>query len=240
MSTDQPFEQAPPTPPAAPVAGWYPDPADATKQRYWDGAAWTSTTHPLVAAPPAWPTATAPAAAPAAAPLYGTAGYAAPAYPVQGYAAPPGYGVQPRKVGFGDAVRRAFAGWKDYSGRATVAEYWWFYLFQMVVFLVPYVILLVLLAVAVPASTTTGSSTSTAEPNGALVAALVVFTILFVLLAIVLFLVHLPLAIRRLHDTDREGWWYLISFVPFGGVVLLVFTIMAGTPGPNRYGPVPT
>ncbi len=245
MSTDQPFEPAPPTPPAAPVAGWYPDPADAAMQRYWDGAAWTSTTHPLVTAPPAWQSTTAPAAA-LRAPLYGTAGYAAPAYPAQGYgaagyAAPPGYGVQPRKVGFGDAVRRAFAGWKDYSGRATVAEYWWFYLFQMVVFLVPYVILLVLFAVAIPPSTgSTGSSTSTAEPNGALVAVLVVFTILFVLLAIVLFLVHLALTIRRLHDTDREGWWYLISFVPFGGVVLLVFTVMAGTPGPNRYGPVPT
>ena len=42
---------------------------------------------------------------------------------------------------------------------------------------------------------------------------------------------------RRLHDTDRSGWWYLITLVPFvGGIVLLVFTLLKGTPGPNRFG----
>jgi uncharacterized membrane protein YhaH (DUF805 family) len=68
----------------------------------------------------------------------------------------------------------------------------------------------------------------------------VIFGILFFALAMVFFFVHLPLAIRRLHDTDREGLWYLIAFVPFGSIVLLVFWVQAGTPGPNRYGPVPT
>jgi uncharacterized membrane protein YhaH (DUF805 family) len=52
-----------------------------------------------------------------------------------------------------------------------------------------------------------------------------------------LFLTSLSLMVRRLHDTDRSGWWYLIAFVPFvGGIVLLVFTLLKGTPGPNRFG----
>ena len=52
-----------------------------------------------------------------------------------------------------------------------------------------------------------------------------------------LFLTSLSLTIRRLHDTDRSGFWYFIAFVPFiGGIVLLVFTLLQGTPGPNRFG----
>ena len=42
--------------------------------------------------------------------------------------------------------------------------------------------------------------------------------------------------IRRLHDTDRSGWWFLLIFVPFGAIVLIVFYCFAGTPGDNRFG----
>lgn len=45
---------------------------------------------------------------------------------------------------------------------------------------------------------------------------------------------------RRLHDTDRSGWWQLLYFIPIIGVlVVLVFTLMDGTPGDNRFGPDP-
>jgi uncharacterized membrane protein YhaH (DUF805 family) len=45
---------------------------------------------------------------------------------------------------------------------------------------------------------------------------------------------------KRLHDTDRSGWWMLIVFVPLiGGIWLLVLEVLRGTPGPNRYGPDP-
>ncbi|HFF8523439.1 MULTISPECIES: DUF805 domain-containing protein [Providencia] len=42
-----------------------------------------------------------------------------------------------------------------------------------------------------------------------------------------------------MHDIDKSGWWYLISFVPFGGIVLFVFSILGGTPSNNRFGPDP-
>jgi uncharacterized membrane protein YhaH (DUF805 family) len=50
----------------------------------------------------------------------------------------------------------------------------------------------------------------------------------------------LSVTVRRLHDTDRSGWWLLIALIPLiGELVLLVFMFLEGTPGPNRYGPDP-
>jgi uncharacterized membrane protein YhaH (DUF805 family) len=47
----------------------------------------------------------------------------------------------------------------------------------------------------------------------------------------------LAVTVRRLHDTDRTGWWILIGLVPLiGGIVLLVFALLDRTPGDNRYG----
>ncbi|MXY98580.1 MAG: DUF805 domain-containing protein [Gemmatimonadetes bacterium] len=51
---------------------------------------------------------------------------------------------------------------------------------------------------------------------------------------------YLAVIVRRLHDTDRSGWWILISLIPLiGGIILLVFTIIEGTKGDNRFGPDP-
>jgi len=50
----------------------------------------------------------------------------------------------------------------------------------------------------------------------------------------------IAVGMRRLHDTDRSGWWLLIGLVPFiGAIVLLVFFCLEGTPGDNQYGPNP-
>ena len=52
--------------------------------------------------------------------------------------------------------------------------------------------------------------------------------------------VELALGVKRLHDRDMSGWWTLISFVPFGGFILLVILgFLDGTQGPNRFGPSP-
>ncbi|BDP42173.1 hypothetical protein DAETH_21420 [Deinococcus aetherius] len=54
------------------------------------------------------------------------------------------------------------------------------------------------------------------------------------------FLPTLAVNIRRLHDTGRSGWWYLIAFVPLvGGIVLLIFAVMDSQPGTNKWGPNP-
>lgn len=49
-------------------------------------------------------------------------------------------------------------------------------------------------------------------------------------------------AVRRLHDVDRSGWWYLLVVIPLIGALILIFAffIRRGTPGPNRFGPAPS
>lgn len=48
------------------------------------------------------------------------------------------------------------------------------------------------------------------------------------------------LYIRRLHDTDRSGWWAWLNLVPVvGWLVVFVWLCSIGTPGPNRYGDDP-
>ena len=47
----------------------------------------------------------------------------------------------------------------------------------------------------------------------------------------------LAVAVRRLHDIGKSGWWYLICLVPLvGAIVLLIFFCQPGQPGANEYG----
>lgn len=65
------------------------------------------------------------------------------------------------------------------------------------------------------------------------------FTIVM-LWGLVTFIPNLAVAVRRLHDTDRSGWTILLGLIPLiGGIILLVFFLIEGTRGPNRFGPDP-
>jgi uncharacterized membrane protein YhaH (DUF805 family) len=65
-------------------------------------------------------------------------------------------------------------------------------------------------------------------------------SILYTIYALAVFLPGLAVAVRRLHDTDKSGWWLLIGLIPIiGAIVLLVFMVSDSTPGANQYGPSP-
>ena len=50
----------------------------------------------------------------------------------------------------------------------------------------------------------------------------------------------LAVTVRRLHDTGKSGWFYLLALIPYvGGFIILIFTIMEGDIGTNKYGPDP-
>ena len=50
----------------------------------------------------------------------------------------------------------------------------------------------------------------------------------------------IAVAVRRLHDTYRSGWWLLIGLIPIlGTIVLLVFMLQDSKPGENQYGANP-
>jgi uncharacterized membrane protein YhaH (DUF805 family) len=56
---------------------------------------------------------------------------------------------------------------------------------------------------------------------------------------IALFLPLLAVCVRRLHDKNKSGWWYLMSFVPIANIVLLVWFCQRGTVGANNFGDDP-
>ena len=127
-------------------------------------------------------------------------------------------------------LRRYF----DFSGRSRPKEYWMFFLF---------VILASIVAAIVDLMLGFGTTSYSAEymPNGFWATADYAGTgpvQILVLLAILI--PTLSVGVRRLHDSDRTGWWLLIGLIPLiGAVVLLVFMIISGTRGPNRFGPDP-
>jgi uncharacterized membrane protein YhaH (DUF805 family) len=105
----------------------------------------------------------------------------------------------------------------DFTGRARRSEYWLFWLFSMAI-----EFLMVLLF------GWRSGFPSTIE------------VLLYCIVGLGLFVPSLAVAFRRLHDTDRSALWLLIAFLPIiGAIVLLVFTLLEGTHGPNRYGPDP-
>ncbi len=60
--------------------------------------------------------------------------------------------------------------------------------------------------------------------------------ILDTLNTVVLFIPGLAVAVRRLHDIDRSGWWFLITFTVIGILLLIYWYVQPGTIGTNRYG----
>jgi hypothetical protein len=57
---------------------------------------------------------------------------------------------------------------------------------------------------------------------------------------LVVLIPSIAVSVRRLHDTDRSGWWLLIVLIPLiGAIVLLVFMAQDSQPGANQYGPNP-
>lgn len=157
-------------------------------------------------------------------------------------------------MGFGEAIRSCFGKYAVFSGRARRSEYWYFVLFGIIVSMV----------------TNTVDAIINGASSGAVPAPISGIA------SLALMLPQLSANVRRLHDTNRSGWWigafylYLIGAVIFGValfavsgsrgfddgrliagmvifglgafaymVVLLVFTILPGTHGTNRFGPDP-
>ena len=64
--------------------------------------------------------------------------------------------------------------------------------------------------------------------------------VFYIIALIVLILPSIAVLIRRLHDTDRTGWWFWIQLLPLIGlIVILVFMLSGGDEGDNKYGPNP-
>lgn len=130
------------------------------------------------------------------------------------------------------SVRSVLGQYATFDGRARRSEYWWWTLVYSLVITVLYVLAIVLVG------TDAASNPDSDSPGAGGIVGLLLIGLMF-LLALATFLPSLAVTIRRLHDSGRSGWWYLISLIPFGGIVLIVFAVTDSTPGPNQYGPNP-
>jgi uncharacterized membrane protein YhaH (DUF805 family) len=105
-----------------------------------------------------------------------------------------------------------------FTGRARRKEYWYY-------FLINFVIITLLLVID------NMLGTLDQEAGMGLISGIYALAVLIPGIAV---------AVRRLHDSDRTGWWVLIALIPIvGPIVLIFFLIQDSTPGENRFGPNP-
>ena len=147
-----------------------------------------------------------------------------------------------------DWAKRPLQKYADFNGRAPRAEYWWYTLAIIVVAIVISIIESIL------------GLGQTVGPYG----------LLSLLFMVALIVPGLAVTVRRLHDTNRSGWWILVAVIPYailgfmaggavasgdmtgmgtaglfgivalvGAIVLLVFMVLPGNKGDNRFGPDP-
>ncbi|MFT6607760.1 MAG: uncharacterized membrane protein YhaH (DUF805 family) [Halocynthiibacter sp.] len=115
---------------------------------------------------------------------------------------------------FGTAIKTVFSKYVTFTGRARPAEFWYWVLFTMSASI----------ALSIIDAVIIGGGNQLFSP----------------LFSIAVFLPSLAVAVRRLHDTDHSGWFYLLIFIPIiGWIILIVFYATEGTRGDNRFGPNP-
>lgn len=123
-----------------------------------------------------------------------------------------------------DAIKSCFSKYVTFSGRARRSEFWWWVLFTAVIGGIGG---LLDSATGLSELTTSGASANySAGP-------------IQIILTLALFLPSLAVAVRRLHDTGKSGWFYLLYLIPcVGWILYIVFNVKDSQPD-NQYGPSP-
>jgi uncharacterized membrane protein YhaH (DUF805 family) len=121
---------------------------------------------------------------------------------------------EPTKTGFVSAIKKGFRGYVVWNARSTRSEYWWWTLFATIAAIVASAIDTAIFS--------TDMMTGVGPVSG--------------IVTLALFLPGLSVWIRRLHDTNRTGWWAWIVLIPIAGwIVSLVFVLLPSKMGPTRW-----
>ena len=125
-------------------------------------------------------------------------------------------------MSFTDAVQNVLMNnYANWDGRASRSEYWWFFLFSVI---------LQFIALAIDITVLGYDFTDPAA-----------IQMVGMIVGLALFLPALCVIVRRLHDLGKSGLWFLIIFIPLLGIIVfLVFMATEGEQLPNQYGDVPT
>jgi uncharacterized membrane protein YhaH (DUF805 family) len=120
---------------------------------------------------------------------------------------------EPQKTGYIDAIKKGFKGYVVWNARSTRSEYWWWTLFALIVAVVASILDSIIF----------GGDFGSVSP-------------IYSITTLALFLPGLSVFIRRLHDTDRTGWWFWIGLVPFVGIIVLfIFMLLPSKMAPTRW-----
>ena len=122
-----------------------------------------------------------------------------------------------RMVGFGEALPLFLKNYAVFSGRSSRGAYWWAGLGIGLISIAISIVDMVLFSGAVAAMNGTGP--------------------LAIVFSLATLIPNLAVAIRRLHDVGRSGWWLLIMFTIVGILVLLYWYVQPGQRSENKFGP---
>ena len=136
-----------------------------------------------------------------------------------------------------------FRRYAEFSGRSRRMEFWSYNLFNLIV----YAILGFVLVGTMGGMGAFDPATAAANPGGMFAVLFGGFGLVIGLYFLATFIPTLAVTVRRLHDRDMSGWWYLgfivLSLIPLVGflvsIAFLVIMFLPGTPGPNRFGADP-
>lgn len=128
-----------------------------------------------------------------------------------------------------EAVASVFSKYADFTGRARRSEYWYFCLFNMLVYLVISLLYYVVLAVGI-----------SARSSSAILGGMGLLTVLYGIYGLAVFIPGLAVCCRRLHDIGKAGSYFLFILIPLvGPIFLLIWFLQEGDHGANMYGPDP-
>ena len=130
-------------------------------------------------------------------------------------------------LSFRKAVKSSFSKYATFSGRARRSEFWWFQFFWVAI----YFAMIILLGIG-------GALGKELGGGNALATILVIIYGIFTIALLALIIPSIAVTVRRLHDVGKSGWYYFISFIPFIGLILLLYWVcLDSEPTTNEYGP---
>ncbi len=117
-------------------------------------------------------------------------------------------------IGFSfiESIKLLYRNYFNFSGRASRGEYWWVQLYFWIIYFVA-----ILLSDSVP-----------------------VLAVLFYIIILLTIIPSITVAVRRLHDCNKSGFYFFIQAIPLiGWLIYIIMQAEKGTPGTNRFGPYP-
>ncbi len=140
----------------------------------------------------------------------------------------------PKKVSFSQAVKNFFSKYADFSGRAVMSEYWWIFVFNMIVGVVLNALQQAFLAMyGITVSLQEDPQLYMSSP------AVMIISLISFIYSLATIVPGFALTFRRLHDTGKSGKYMLYVLIPLVGPIILLVFICGASAGDNQWGPAP-